>query len=468
MIDSKPKLNILNYFFFLLLLSSFFLLFHLNTGSLASWDEAIYAQVAREIVWSGNWLNLTWDGSVWLNKPPIGSWATAFFYKILGISEFSARLFSAVCGIGTILITYLLGRKLLGKWAGFLGALVLLSSAHYLRYVRFGMLDSPVTFFLSLALYFFWLGREKSRYFLFSGIAIGLAFMTKSYVGLFAFPIIWIYCGWAGEGKILRSLYYWIGVILAALIVIPWLCYETSHYRGAFIQESVVYHFFLRSTQALEGHSGGIGFYIRTLINKYHPWVPVGIISVPVCLFKAVKHKTKEMIFITVWIFSILLIVTLMKTKCDWYILPLYPALSLSVGFILSKIFHERYAIFVRVIFLEIMIVHIHFSHIFDFDYSHAIKNLSPLIGKQVPSDKKIYFYKYHEQPAGIFYLARKIVYLEDKRSFIDAAQNGKEFFCLISEKDIESFQGRMSPLGLLTHGAIGGMRFLTNQKKLE
>jgi 4-amino-4-deoxy-L-arabinose transferase-like glycosyltransferase len=142
----------------------------LGYGSLASWDEAIYGTSARELSRSSNWLDLTYGGIPWFDKPPLNMWVTAFFYKLFGIGEFSVRLFSALCGIGTVLVTYLFASRLFSRWIGFLSALVLVSSSHYLHFARFGQLDSPLTFFISSALYFFWMGRERNRYFIFSGI----------------------------------------------------------------------------------------------------------------------------------------------------------------------------------------------------------------------------------------------------------------------------------------------------------
>jgi len=77
----------------LLLVASFVLLWNLGTGSLTSWDEAVYAQVAKEILISNNWIDLTHMGNAWSDKPPLYMWMTAIFYKLFGVNEFSARFF---------------------------------------------------------------------------------------------------------------------------------------------------------------------------------------------------------------------------------------------------------------------------------------------------------------------------------------------------------------------------------------
>src|SRR3989338_7267972 len=265
--------------FFLTALSAFFLLFRLGSGSLASWDEALYASVAKEIFQSGDWLHLTLNGSQWADKPPLGIWATAFFYRLFGVHEFSARFFSALCGIGAVLVTYLIGGKLFNRWVGFLGALVLLSSSQFIRYARFGMLDAPLVFFLSLSLYFFWRGYERNRYLIFSGISAGLAIMTKGFTGFLIFPITWLYCAFSGEFEILLRSSYWIGLMLAAGVALPWNLYEMIDHGHLFVNEVVIKHLFRRTLTSLDGHKGNFYFYIRTLVNKYHPWVLIGILD---------------------------------------------------------------------------------------------------------------------------------------------------------------------------------------------
>ena len=446
---------------FLFLLSSFFLVFYLGNGSLASWDEAVYACISKEIFQSGNWLNITLDGKSWSDKPPLAFWATAFFYKLFGLNEFSARLFSGLCGVGVVLVTYLFGTRLLNRWVAFLGALVLLSSSHFIRFTRFGMLDAPLTFFLSLALYFFWSGREKNRYLIFSGVAIGLALMTKGFAALLIFPIIWLYCWWADELEVLTRSSYWIGVMVAVAIALPWNLYELFTHRGDFMQNVVIKHLILRTSTPLDGHVGSYYFYIRTLVNKYHPWVLIGIFSAPYFLFKAIKDREREIIFLSVWMFLIFAVITLVRTKLAWYIFPIYPALSLSVGYFLAKMFGEEKVWFVRFMFLVIMALHVPYSHIFHHDYSRDIKGITPLVRQQTPLPKAIYLYNNHEAPATSFYLGLPSEYLDDPSSFSARAVREKEFYCLIYEKDLAPVRAEAARLGLVESGAFGNLKLL-------
>ena len=84
------------FIFLLLLVAALALLWKLGAGSLAAWDEAIYAQVSKEILRSGDWLTPHWQYQPWFEKPPLFLWSTAFLYRLFGINEFWARVPAAL------------------------------------------------------------------------------------------------------------------------------------------------------------------------------------------------------------------------------------------------------------------------------------------------------------------------------------------------------------------------------------
>lgn len=439
-------------FIYLFCLSAIFLLVRLGYGSLASWDEALYAASARDLLTSHNWFELTLGGLPWFDKPPLAMWITAISYKLFGVNEFSARLFSALCGIGTVMITYLFGSRLFSRWIGFLSALVLLSSSHFLHFARFGQLDSALTFFTAAALYFFWMGREKNRYFIFSGIALGLAVMTKGFAGFFTVFICWIYVLWSGEIYLFGRPNYWIGLMVAAGVALPWHLYQIAMHQNVFMIDVVKKHLFSRTMTALDGHVGNYYYYIRTLVNKYHPWILVGIISAPYFLFKSIKKRYEEFIFPTVWMFFIFCVVTLMQTKLAWYIIPAYPALSITVGYFLAKVFHEDHKNWIKIAFVGVMILHVPYSHIWNHDYSADIKAITPAVKESVPLNESVNLYNYHETPAGLFYFQKPngtIGYIDNETAFLSQAQSNKPFFCLIRDRELPQLQDEIQQVGL-------------------
>lgn len=456
----RPKDSSLVDILYLSAASAFIMFYGLGRGSLASWDEAIYATVAKEIVLSGDWIKLTLGGQLWFDKPPLGIWITALFYKLFGINEFTARLFSSLCGFGTVLVTYLIGRKLVDRRTGFIGAAVLLTSTHFFRFARFGMLDAPLTFFLSLALYFFWLGRERNRYLIFSGVAIGLAVMAKGFAAFFIFPIVWGFCLLTGEQDHFMRSSYWVGVMIAAAIALPWHLYQSYAHRSEFMRDVVMRHLIDRTTHALEGHGGGYYFYIRTLVNKYHPWILIGIVSAPYFLVRAIKEREKEIIFLTLWMYTIFVIITMIQTKLAWYVLPVYPPLSLSVGYALSKMIGEKRDGVIRVLFLIVILLHMNYSHLSEQDYSRDIKGIAQQAKLVVPEKAVLRLYNYHEIPALSFYISRTGAYLDDPETFLAAAKTAP-FYCLIHERDLAPFRQRILSLGLSEKASFEDLRLI-------
>src|SRR5687767_11889277 len=135
----------------LILIAAIALLWKLGGSSLAAWDEAIYAQVSREIVQNGDWLTLHWQYQPWFEKPPLFIWSTALFYRLFGVSELWARVPSALSGTALIVVTYLIGKLKDNERAGILAALVLLTSYHFLSFSRFGTMDVMLTLFIYVA-----------------------------------------------------------------------------------------------------------------------------------------------------------------------------------------------------------------------------------------------------------------------------------------------------------------------------
>src|SRR5215213_9765135 len=87
-------------------LAAIFLVARLGNGSLSDWDESIYAQQAKEMVQRGDWMTPYWGYDLWLNKPPLYLWSAALLFQFFGVSEFWARLPSALSGIALVLLTF--------------------------------------------------------------------------------------------------------------------------------------------------------------------------------------------------------------------------------------------------------------------------------------------------------------------------------------------------------------------------
>lgn len=317
----------------------------LGRGSLADWDEAIYAQVAREIVNTKEWLSLQWGYSPWFHKPPLFMWLTALSFSIGGVTVVAARMVSAFSAVAVVLLTYFLGKKLGGRAQGILSALVLLTTQHFVGAGRFGTTDVLLTLWIYLAVFSLVRVREgKPNAWYGVGVANGLAVMTKGAAGLvFAPVLLGMFMLDASLRRSLRSKELWGGVSLFALVVLPWHLFMTWRFGSSFWNEYLGYHVLARATQAIELHQGGPYYYLDMMRSYFYPWfflVPGAF----VLLVKEAVAKSGDRRYVSVLVLPavIYLLYSLVRTKLGWYILPAYPALAICVGWLLRRAWLDK------------------------------------------------------------------------------------------------------------------------------
>jgi 4-amino-4-deoxy-L-arabinose transferase-like glycosyltransferase len=399
---------------YLFILSSFFFLFKLGEGSLASFDESFYAIVSRNIFRTGDFVRLQLFGEPFMDKPPLYMWVSALFFKVGGVNEFTIRLFSALSGVGAVLTTYFLGSKLASRQAGFFGACVLMSSRDFLHYSRWGVLDITNLFFFTLAFLFFLKGKENSKFFLVFWIAVACAFLTKGPIIVFGGVILAAYSLIRRDFSYLTHKYFWLGLILGLMIVLPWhiLFYLDDPER--FMKGYFHFNYIARVESSLDGHVGGPFFYLKILIQKFRPWVIFLFPAIAYSLFLSFKSAQKHSFrFLLLWIFFFLAFFSFaVKTKLAWYILPIYPAISIAIGVLIARFLAEKYHWIAKPIFLAVLILHIPTS---DYVKNHSpkIKELSSVIQANVREGDSVFLYRFYEQPATAFYWERSIKYIE-------------------------------------------------------
>ncbi|MGR3220526.1 MAG: ArnT family glycosyltransferase [Candidatus Anammoxibacter sp.] len=378
-------------------------------GSLRDWDEATYAVVAKEYFQKGNWLVPTIEGNLWFHKPPFVMWFMSLGYYVFGVGEFAVRFGSASAGVGSIIITYLFTRKMLCANTALLAALVLLGIPHFLSHAKMGMLDVPLTFFISLSLFSYYKSITDSRWWLATGAAFGVAFMIKGVAaGIAPFTIL-LHMLIMLRFKQLRSLYMWAGIGIALVILVPWHAIQAYRYGEIFWNEYFFYHVIKRATSGIENHSGSIFYYVGVLVKDARPWFLAAFPAVIYCALIAWKERDKRFLFLVCWVFSVFLIISVFSTKLEWYIMPLYPPLSICIAAFLLRLF--RYRHFSKIITGSVIVLALNgiFCHrIFDLDYRPDVKALAPRIKSEVPLDGTIYVYNI-SQPSVRYYSERHV-----------------------------------------------------------
>jgi len=163
------------------------LLFIPFTGQvhLFDWDEINFAESAREMLETGNYLEVQVDYQTFWEKPPLFIWMQALSMKLFGVNEFAARFPNAICGIFTLLVFYNIGSRLYNKRFGLLWALVYLASFFPFFYFKTGIIDPWFNLFMFLGLYYlfrYFRGRDTLKISL-AALFTGLAVLTKGPVG---------------------------------------------------------------------------------------------------------------------------------------------------------------------------------------------------------------------------------------------------------------------------------------------
>jgi len=326
---------------------SFGLIFaRLGANHLIPWDEAIYAKIAKNMVIKDEYLNLYWKKNIlWFEKPPLVMWLMAMFMKLLGFTSLAARLPSALLGFGTVIVTYLLGKKLFGTLAGYLAALSLVTGIHFLYYSRAAMTDVAVTFFISLSIYLFLLAKEKQgliNYFC-TGLAVGLAVMAKGVIGvlpLMIFSFYDIYLLWADKKSSLSKLVKPYVVILLAvvLIALPWHLLMYLRYGRTFLDTYLLYHVVDRATQAIEEKGQPFYWYVTVIKVSMRIWFPGLLAALPLFVIKSLKKERAYALF-SIWFLLVFLLFSAATSKIIWYVIPLYPAAAIMVGALAQRLY---------------------------------------------------------------------------------------------------------------------------------
>ncbi len=215
------------YFLILVFVGGLVFLYNLGARDLWEPDETRYAVVAREMKETGNWIVPHLNGAIYSEKPPLFFWLVNLSTLLLGDNEFANRLPSALAGLITVLVTFLLGARLFGVRAGFLSGLVLVTGFFLSQISRWMMLDSLFTLFFLLSLFFFYQGyknEERRRvYYLVAGGLIGLGVLTKGPIAFLSIPIFLILGLLEKDVKKIWNRDLLWGALLSLALVLAWV-----------------------------------------------------------------------------------------------------------------------------------------------------------------------------------------------------------------------------------------------------
>jgi 4-amino-4-deoxy-L-arabinose transferase-like glycosyltransferase len=329
-----------DFFSIFVLLALCLTLFFFRIGARPLWDvdEGMHAATSKEMVLSGDWVITTFNGKPFYDKPAFHNWLVAISFVIFGFTEFAARLPAAIVGSACVFATYLLGRRMLNPLTGFCGAAILATSLEFIMLSRTIVHDISLAFFMTLALCFFYLGftslKNRTSCFLLLYIALGLAVLSKGPIGvLLPTLIIGLFLIFKGELGFLKELKLGWGILIFLVVTAPWyilIVLRDPEYAAYFFIQKNLMAFFSKTSR----HSEPFYFYLPILLLGFFPWSCL----LPYAVVRHLRWPPKKMpdgiLFILLWFGSILLFFSLSRSKLPTYILPLFPAMALLVGYL--------------------------------------------------------------------------------------------------------------------------------------
>ncbi|MBI5327059.1 MAG: phosphatase PAP2 family protein [Deltaproteobacteria bacterium] len=325
-------------------------------------DEAAYSAATREMLETGNYITPTFNYEPFYDKPILFYWLQAVVFKLFGVGEFSARSVSALFGVGLLAITFFFVKRLYGQRAGILAGMCLLVNLEFFVYTHAAVLDMLLTFFITAALYSFYLGLQQNRpvlerlpqgdnpshlvsqtphgnywYFL-SWVFAAMAALTKGVIGiLFPAMIIFLYLIAVKELREMRKLLTPKCVLIFLAIASPWYIAQISINGWEFFDAFVIKHHFKRYTGVITGQSGPLYYYVAVMLIGFFPWVAF----LPNALYKGFKEKGIYL-FGVVWFLAIFIFFSLAGTKEPSYILPLFPITAITTGLIINDLMEKK------------------------------------------------------------------------------------------------------------------------------
>ncbi len=290
---------------------------------LFDWDEINFAESAREMIATGDYLTVRIFYKPFWEKPPLFIWMQVVSMKLFGINEFAARLPNAVCGIVTLLVLFNIGRKLFDERFGLLWVISFGCSLLPFLYFKSGIIDPWFNLFIFLSL-FCWIvaiERKKKNYatilIIASAACLGLATLTKGPVSILVFGIVvgilFILNGF--RIKITWKTFL-LFILILTLVGGMWFLLQLLSGNADVIRDFIVYQIRLFKTKDA-GHGGFPMFHFIILLFGVFP---ASIFAIQGHKYKGIRDLRKVFhiaMILLLWV--VLLLFSLVKTKIVHY-----------------------------------------------------------------------------------------------------------------------------------------------------
>lgn len=375
-----------------ILIASFVLVLrNLGHSKIHFWDEGFHAIVARNLtkhplkftLYDQPWLEYDYkhwgNNHIWLHKPPVAMWQICLSHFIFGINAFALRLPSAISLVLSAWLTFRIASDLFDKRAGLIAAFLqafnpfLFASVHGYRYSDH--IDIALLLWVQVSCWFLLRGIRsgKRRNYILSGVAMGIAYLSKSYLALITFGLAAVVWFVALFKRIIRKykakriqtipleaqeevgdavsdeenvkirlsdvvIQFFAGIGTVA----PWTIYCLIKYPKEFIWEHkrVIDHL----NTNVEGWAASWDRPLFEYMPLFYPFIYAAIFAVVLCLLVVMfRHWRLPELFVLAWSVGVILPHTLAQTKTPSATMISVPALVMCLAAVISRAYQYRY-----------------------------------------------------------------------------------------------------------------------------
>ncbi len=322
--------------------TALFLVPFLGSVNLFDTDEVNYAESAREMIVTGDYLTVQIDFEPFPEKPPLFFWLQVLSMKLFGVNEFAARFPNILCGFASLMMLYYLGKQLYGHRFGLLWILSYGAAVLPFFYFKSGLIDPwfNLFIFMGVAWFIFYLDPEKGRFrirnVMLSALFFGLAILTKGPVAILIFLLCFFTFMITRRFRISTSALH-VGLFVGVLALTggSWFLLQTLNGNTHIVKDFIAYQMELFSSDSTI-HNGFFGYHIVVLL--------LGVFPASVIAMKSFTKKTEntelQRLFrqwMYILFFVVIILFSIVKTKLLHYSSLAYFPLTFLAAWVWEK-----------------------------------------------------------------------------------------------------------------------------------
>lgn len=310
--------------------------------SLGEPDEGRYAEIAREMLVSHDWVTPRLDGFLFFDKPPLHYWASATAYLAFGVHPWTARLWCVLTGLLAMLAVGWAGKRLFGREVGGYAMAILGSSMVFAMAAHIDTLDIAVAAFLGMGMAFFMVAQfdpsavhQRVWLNVLMWASLALAILSKGLIGVVLPGVaLVVFALWQRNIRMIWRTSPWLGLLVIAVIAAPWFV-MICRVHPEFFDYFFIREHFTRFLTSDDGRSKPLWFFMPVVVLGLFPWTLM--LPWQRSDWKLLDLRNPARRFLLVWVGVTFLFFSASHSKLTFYVLPLWPAAALLLAWLVAR-----------------------------------------------------------------------------------------------------------------------------------